>query len=190
VTTTVMKDSPSGLLGADGKPALVPVEETSRALRTDVAPDEALEIARSSSKWSTRKQWGEQKGAAMEADKAVERATRDSVKDAVPETRATLQRQGQAIQTRNVMDRMAFREGNREPISPFDVVTGAIETTQGRPPILATARHFLWNNKLKMGIWAKRLETAIANNDAETAAVIMGRFGVGANQALRPQPSH
>ena len=48
------------------------------ALRTDVMADEALESARASSKWTTRKQWGEQKGTRIEAGKAVERAQRDA----------------------------------------------------------------------------------------------------------------
>jgi hypothetical protein len=185
--TTVMRDSPSGLLDASGKPAQVAVEETSRALRKDVGPQEALELARGGSRWGNRKAWGEQKGASREASKAVERANRDAVKEAVPETRPLLRRQGQAIESKKALDRMEFREANREPISPFDVVTAAAETAGGRPPILATARHFLWNNKLKMGVWARRLEHAIQTGNTRDAADILGRFGVNAaTQAASP----
>jgi hypothetical protein len=178
VTSTVMQPSPTGLVTASGQPVMVPTQVPSRALRTDVMPDEALELARGSGRWGNRKAWGEQKGASREASKAVERAERDAVKAAVPETKPLLRRQGQAIQAREAMDRMAFREGNREPISPFDVTTGAVEIATGRAPVLSVARHLLRENKLKFGIWAKRLETAIANNDEATAALILDRFGV------------
>ena len=159
-----------------GKPQ--PVPTTARALRTDVMPDEALELARGSSRWGNRKAWGEQKGASREASKAVERAERDSVKSAVPSTREDFAAQGQAIQAREALDRMRFREGNREPVSPFDVTTTAVEVGTGRVPVLSVARHILRENKLKLGIWAKRLEDAVNRNDAATAAVILDRFGV------------
>lgn len=190
VTTTVMKDSPSGLVDSTGRPVQVPVEETSRALRTDVDAAEALEIARNSGRWGNRKAWGEQKGAAREASKAVERANRDAVKATVDETRAPLRRQGQAIQSKNVFDRMAFREGNREPVSPFDVTTAAVEVAHGNVPVLSLARAWLRENKLKAGIWAKRMEEALEKNDAQAAAVILSRFGVGMGQAMRPVPAH
>ena len=189
VVTTVMAPSPSGLVGPSGQPVLVPVDETSRALRTDVDAKEALDLARGGGKWGNRKAWGEQKGATREASKAVERAERDAVKTAVPDTRPVLQREGQAIQAKNVFERMQFREGNREPISPFDVMTAAVETSQGRPPIMAVARHFLWNNKIKLGIWAKRLEQAIERNDVQEAGEILGRFGVGTTGQMLPAPS-
>lgn len=193
VATMRLRDSPSGLVDPSGRPAQVEVAETTRALRTDVAPDEALEIARGSSRWSTRKKWGEQKGAATEADKAVERASRDAVKTAVPETKPLLARQGQAIETRNVLDRMAFREANREPVSPFDVMTGAVEMSHGNAPVLSMGRAWLRDNKLKAGIWAKRLEKALDRRDAGEVSSILARFGVGADQQRRRPafaPSH
>jgi hypothetical protein len=189
VATTVMRPSPTGLVTASGQPVMVPTQVTSRALRTDVLPDEALQIARGSSKWDTRRSWGEQKGAAKEASKAVERATRDSVKTAVPKTRPEFQTQRMGIQAREALDRMTFRERNREPVSPFDVTTAAVEMSQGRPPVLAVARHLLRENKVKLGVWAKQLERALSTNDEAAAAVILDRLGVLRSAATSPSES-
>jgi hypothetical protein len=178
--------APMGTIMAGG-PTTVP--GTTRALRTDVLPDEALEIARGSSKWDTRRSWGEQKGASKEASKAVERGVRDAVKDAVPETRPHFQDQRMAIQARDALDRMAFREGNREPISPFDVTTGAVEVMHHGVPVLAIARHILRENKLKLGVWAKRLEQAVERNDGATAAAILDRFGIARATTASPDES-
>jgi hypothetical protein len=169
-----------------GAPEQQPATVTTRQLRTDVSPTEALELARGGGRWGNRKSWGEQKGASREASKAVERAERDSVKAAVPETRPLLRTQGRAIQSREVLDRMKFREANREPVSPFDVTTGAVEVASGGMPVLAVARHLLRENKLKLGIWAKRLEDAVTANDSATAAVILDRFGVLKGAATSP----
>ena len=167
-----------------------PVPTTARALRTDVSPAEALELARGGGKWGNKRAWGEQKGAAREASKAVERAERDAVKAAVPEAKPLLARQGQAIQARQALDRQALREGNREPISPFDVTTAAVESAAtGRIPVLAIARHLLRENKLRFGVWAKRLERAIEKNDEATAAVILDRFGIERGAATSPSES-
>jgi hypothetical protein len=178
--------APMGTIMAGG-PTTVP--GTTRALRTDVLPDEALEIARGSSKWDTRRSWGEQKGASKEASKAVERGVRDAVKDAVPETRPHFQDQRMAIQARDALDRMALREGNREPISPFDVTTGAVEVMHHGVPVLAIARHILRENKLKLGVWAKRLEQAVERNDGATAAAILDRFGIARATTASPDES-
>lgn len=189
VMTTQMQPSPTGLVTASGQPHMVPTQVSSRALRTDVMPDEALELARGGGRWGNRKSWGEQKGATREASKAVERAERDAVKAAVPETRGHLQEQGQAIQARDSMDRMAFREGNREPVSPFDVMTAGVEIGSGNVPVLSMARHFLRQNKLKMGVWARRMEKAIVDNDDAAAAVILDRFGVERGVGATTSPS-
>jgi len=62
VTRPAMQPSPNGLVGPNGQPAMVPSHVTTRELRTDVTPDEALDLARGSAKWSNSKSWGEQKG--------------------------------------------------------------------------------------------------------------------------------
>ena len=96
--------------------------------RGQVSAREALESARKSGQWGTRKQWGEQKGATTEAKKAVERAQRDAVKVAVPDAKPLLQREGQALTAADVLDRMAQRASNRDPLSlPAAVIA------QGRP---------------------------------------------------------
>lgn len=177
-TEELLMDSPysAGSLAARG----------GQPLRTDVTASEALQTARQTSKWSTRKAYGEMKGAAMESDKAVERASRDAVKAAVPDAQPILEKQGQAITARKVLDRKAFREGNRDAVSLPAHVMAAGEIASGRVPIMAFAANWLRNNQMKAGIWADQLGTALARNDVQTVTAIMGRLGVGAEAQTTP----
>jgi hypothetical protein len=185
VVKMVPKPHPT-LVGPNGQPLTVMVPETTRALRTDVMADEALTRARANSKWDSRKGWGEQKGAQMEASKAVERAERDAVKAAVPEARPILQKQGQAIQTAKVLDRAEFRASNRDAVSLPAHVVAAGEIATGRFPVMAFAANWLRNNQLKAGIWADDLEKAIQRNNVPKVTEIMKKLGVaGASQATR-----
>ncbi|MCX6539153.1 MAG: hypothetical protein NT151_09515 [Acidobacteria bacterium] len=178
VTKTVMRPSIAGLFNASGQPALTPQQVASRALRTDVAPGEALDIARGTSRWSNRKAWGEMKGAGQEASKAVERAARDSVKAAVPETQPLFAQQKAAIQAKQTLDRTLFRQGNRDAVSLPAHVIAAGEIASGKLPLLSFAANWLRNNQMRAGVWAKRLEDAITNQNAQEAGEILGRFGV------------
>lgn len=177
VITMVPTPHPT-LVGPNGKPITVLMPQTSRALRTDVSAKEALDSARSSSRWSTRKAWGEQKGAETEAGKAVERAQRDAVKAAVPEARPLLQQEGEAIRAAEVLDRMAFRAANRDAVSLPAHVVAAGEMASGRVPIVAFAANWLRNNQLKAGMWADALRRGIARNDVKTVGTALERLGI------------
>lgn len=186
VVSVVQRPSPSGLVNASGQPVMVPTNVTTRALRTDVTPAEALDVARSTSRWSTRKQYGELKGASVEADKAVERAARDSVKASVPGAEKQLQTQARAITAKKVLQRQAFREANRDAVSLPAHVIAAGEIAQGKVPVMAAAANWLRNNQLKAGIWADRLSTALKRNDVQEVSRIMNRISVaGTAQASR-----
>lgn len=172
VTSTVMQPSPSGLLGPNGQPVQVPVQVTSRQLRADMPAREALEKARATSRWETRKAYGEMKGAEVESSKAVERGARDAVKAAVPEAKPILQRQGQAIDAREALDRMQQRTANRETLSLPGLVGASASKTLG------AAAQWLRNNQLKAGRYAKTLSEAIQRKDVQKVSEIMGRLGV------------
>ncbi len=163
-------------------------EIVGRAPRTDMEAREALESARASSRWQTRKQWGEQKGARTEAVKAVERAERDAVKAAVPEAVPLLRREGQAIQAGKVLDRMAQRAANRDAVSLPAHVIAAGEIAAGRAPILAWAANWLRNNQLKAGIYADRLAKAIERGNAPEVAFYLQKLGVGASVGAAAGP--
>lgn len=180
VVTMVPTPHPT-LLDASGKPITVLRPHVTRELRTDVMADEALTSARSSGRWTTRKAWGEQKGATTEASKAVERAQRDAAKAAVPEAKALLQTESKAIQAEGALDRMTQRQGNREGVSlPSHVLMA------GGAPVLAFASNWLRNNGMKAGIWADSLGKAIQSGNAPMAADILKKLGVGAaSQAMR-----
>lgn len=160
---------------------------TTRLPRQDMTAAEALDTARQSGRWGNRKSWGEQKGAAMEASKTVERADRDAVKATVKGSAPVFNRQGQAIQAKKVFTRGEFRQANRDSLGMPTVLAGAAELAAGKPPFMAMAAEFVRRNQVRMGVWADRLSTAIQRNDVETAAAILRKFGVGAaSQAFEP----
>lgn len=185
VVTMVSKAHPA-LVDQFGKPIQVLVPQTTRHLRAAVPADEALSSARSSSRWSTNKQWGEQKGTAVESQKAVERAQRDAAKVAVPAARDLLHTESMALKSEEVLDRMAQRAGNRDAVSLPAHVIGAGEIATGRVPVLAFAANWLRNNQLKAGVWAKSLGDAIEAGNAGKVAFILERLGIaGASQMMR-----
>lgn len=186
VRITIEKGEPVMGFTAKPNPDRI-VAEKARKLRDSVPATEAMESARSSSRWSTRKQWGEQKGVDMEAQKAVERAQRDAVKAAVPEAAEILQRQGKAIRAADVLDRAEFRAANRDAVSLPAHVMAAGEIAAGKVPVMAFAANWLRNNQLKAGVYADALAKAIERGDTGRVVSILHRFGVGASgQALRP----
>lgn len=150
-----------------------------RALRSEVPAKEALESARASSRWTTRKSWGEQKGATTEAAKAVERGQRDAVKAAIPEAKPLLQTQGMAIQSEQALDRMGQRAANRDVVSlPAHVMAA------GGQPVLAVAANLLRNNQLRVGIWADSLAKAVRSGNAPLTADILKKIGIASVPAL------
>jgi hypothetical protein len=165
---------------------MVDVSEASRALRASTPAAETLDSARASSQWNTKKAWGEQKGATMEAGKAVERAQRDAVKAAVPEAADLLKTQSQAIPAKNVLDRMAQRTANRDALSLPGLVGAAPAVAAGKVPLLGLAAQWLRNNQMKAGIYAKDLEDAINRQDVQAVGYILERLGVGSGAQLAP----
>lgn len=183
-----MSDLVAGPMGDD---AVNAAGEAIRVTRATVPAKEALESARASSRWKTRKQWGEQKGTTMEAQKAVERAQRDAVKTAVPEAKGLLQTEGKSLQAAEALDRMAQRAANRDAVSLPAHVVAAGEIASGKVPVLAFAANWLRNNQLKAGIWADALGRAIQNGNAPMAADILKKLGVGsASQGMRTAPAN
>lgn len=178
VITMVATRHPT-LVGANGQPLMVMRPQTTRQMRAAVPATEALDSARASSRWRTNKQWGEQKGTPTEAAKTVERAQRDAVKVAIPAARPLLATESKALQSQEVLDRMAQRAGNRDAVSlPAHVIAGA-EIATGRVPLMAFAANWLRNNQMKAGIWADTLGKAIEKGNTPLVADILKRLGVG-----------
>jgi hypothetical protein len=171
VVTTSMGPSPSGLVDEFGKPFQVPIEKTTRALRTNVTPTEGLTAARAQGRWGNRKSWGELKGAEQEGSKAAERAVRDSVKEAVPAARPILQEQGDALKAFPVLDRMAMREANRDQISLPAWVMAAGSGTPGARTALAALANYVRNNQLQMGMKAPAVGQALMQGAGRTGAI-------------------
>jgi hypothetical protein len=181
VTTTSMVPQASPILGPNGQPVitLVPQKTTTRQLRPDVPAKEALESARETSARTTRRQYGEMKSASTEAAKAGERAQRDAVKTAIPETKPLFMLQAKGSKARDVLDRMELRELNREPISLPEAIAGSAEITAGKIPVLTMLLHLFRSGKLRGGIYADAAAKALQTNDAQAAGTILSRLGVG-----------
>ena len=183
VVKTVMVPSPSGLVDAAGKPVMVPSQETTRALRTTMPADEALDMARATGKWANKKAYGELKGASTEASKAIERAGRDATKAAVPEIVPLLQEQAQAIPVKEALSRQVQREANRDVLSLPGTVAAASEMAAGKLPVIGMISQWLRNNQMKAGRWAGALQRSIDSGNVPEALGIMEKIGAGAGIA-------
>jgi hypothetical protein len=179
IVTTATTMQPGKILNASGQPNMVPVvtSTTTRALRPSVPANEALESARASSKWATNKQWGEQKGAAISAAKAVERGQRDAVKEAVPEARALFDKYSQAIKARDVLQRSETRQAGRDVIGLPTHVIAAGEIARGRIPFVAGIANWLRNNQLRGGVTMDAAANALKNKDMATVMDLLSRIG-------------
>jgi hypothetical protein len=150
-----------------------------RAMRANVTPQEGLEIARATGRWNNRKAWGELKGAEQESSKTVERAIRDSVKEAVPAAKPLLQKQGEALMLRPILDRMKLRQSNRDVVGLPAWVTAGPEIAAGKPPILSMLAQGLRNSQLPLGYALQDIGQFLGRN-AGTA----GEIGANANLAV------
>ena len=85
-----------------------------RELRTDVKPSQGVEIVRTKSFYDPTSTGGQIAGG-----KAIERAVRDAVKQAVPETRAPLAIQGRAMDAQRLLERGEHLGQNRDTLGGF-----------------------------------------------------------------------
>jgi hypothetical protein len=179
VLTMVAKPHPT-LVDQFGKPIMRLEPKVTRQLRPAVPAGEALGSARSSGRWGTRKAWGELKGADDEARKAVERAQRTAVKNAVPAAKPILKKESMALSAETVLDRMEQRTMNRDLVSLPSTNAGAIAaaTKSASAGVIAFASQWLRNNEVKAGVWADVLGKAIARKDAEMTYTILKNLNV------------
>jgi hypothetical protein len=178
VTQQVVQQTPLGTRMAGGPPTQT-VTVTGRQPRTDVTPTEALEGARLDARFKTGGQHGEFKPATMEIEKAYEIGQRNALKGTLPDVRAPLKTEGNAIAARNMLERAEFRGNNLDPgLGPVDAMTAAIEVGTGHVPVISFTRALIRNNKLRLGIYADDMARALKNNDAQATARILQKLGV------------
>lgn len=189
VVTTTMQPSPSGLVDQFGKPVLVPVQQTSRALRTDVTPVEGLTAARAQGRWGNRKAWGEMKGAEQEASKAAEIAVRDSVKAAVSAAKPLLRKQGDALTLKPILDRMALRQSNRDMVGLPAWVTAGPELAAGKVPLTAMAAQFFRNQQLPIGYALDDAGRALMKRSGKVGSLAPGALRSALMALLADDPS-
>jgi hypothetical protein len=174
---------------APGKPAK-PV----RVMRTDVGPEEALDMARTEGV-KNRGAWGQRGSASREAGKAKERGIRDATKDAYPETKPDFAEQSMGLKATRALDEMEKRQANREGMSLGQEMAyaaaaaagGGVAVSGGSFKGLAAAapaalfagvRGWIRNNPVKAGIYAKDIEKAIMNNNTQEVASLLSKAGV------------
>lgn len=135
-----------------------------RALRANIKPSEGAEIVRSKSFYDK-----DASGASIAGGKAVERAVRDSIKETVPASREPLMTQGRAMDAERLLDRAAWRDGNRDSM-PGGM--GAIAGIANGRPLLGLIMQALKEGQLTAGLAApgagqsmQRIAPAVSHGD-------------------------
>jgi hypothetical protein len=123
-----------------------------------VKPSEALKIIRTKSFFDP--QQGE---AAKAGGKTIERAVRDSFKDAVPDAVPPLRDQGRAIDARELLDRSNWRDANRDQIN-----IGGLMGLANRSAIIGTLLQLAKEKQFSAGLAAARYGPKITRNAQAT----------------------
>lgn len=149
-----------------GRPNVDIPRGSGREIRPDIQPKEALDIVRAKSFFDRNASPG-----AQATGRVVERAVRDGVKQAAPETRALLRRQGTALDAQRALEAMEFRVGNHDPVGlPASVVAA------GKTPALGVIVQLLKElqlsgahaaNKVGKAATPTRLLTALLSSHSE-----------------------
>lgn len=154
--TYTPREVASSILDESGRPMMRTEMQASsvRVPREDVGAREALDLARGTSRYGTKRAFGEIKGMGVESEKALTRAGRDAAKSAVPEIRPLLKNEQELIRLKPVLDRMALRTGNRDTMSLGGIAGAAPAMAQGKVPFLGMAAQTLRNSQLPAGLLA------------------------------------
>jgi hypothetical protein len=125
-----------------------------RALRANIKPSEGAEIVRTKSFYDK-----DASGGTIAGGKAVERAVRDSIKEAVPATRKPLMTQGRAMDAERLLDRSSWRDANRDSM-PGGM--GAIAGLANGRPVMGLLLHALKEGQFAAGMAAPKVGGAIS----------------------------
>lgn len=123
------------------------VLEGGREIRPDIGPAEGLEIVRAKSFFDPAASPG-----AQATGRVVERAIRDGVKAAAPETRPLLRRQGTALDAKNALEAMEWRTGNHDVMG-----LPATMLTAGKGAAVGLLAQLLKNSQMGAGRAAYRM---------------------------------
>lgn len=172
---------PQGLRGPNDKVLTTEEPVIERQLRSSVPVQESREASLAMSKYTPSK-WGAQQNAPEEANKAVERATRDAVKSAVPETKPLFAKAQRLVKTREALRIMGQRDANRDVMSLPASAGNIAGVATGKPgaALVGFATQFLKNNQLRLGIYARDLEKALAAGDPQMIGRVLQKVGVSA----------
>jgi hypothetical protein len=154
----LVEDSPLSRATTPAERARRHLSSRPRVLRSDVAPSEGLEIVRNKSFFDKDAKVG-----AIQGGKAIERAVRNGIKQAVPETRPLLREQGLAMDARESLDRANWRDANRDQIG----MGGMLGVANGRP-IIGALLQLLKENQLRGGLAAGRTGRGIQQGAQRT----------------------
>lgn len=175
------KQVPSPILGPNGQPVMTTAPVMGRGIRPSAPVQESREASLAMSKYTPSK-WGAQQNAPEEANKAVERATRDAVKSAVPETKPLFAKAQRLVKTREALRIMGQRDANRDVMSLPASAGNIAGAATGKPgaALVGFATQFLKNNQLRLGIYARDLEKALAAGDPQMIGRVLQKVGVSA----------
>jgi hypothetical protein len=175
---------PQGLVGPNGQPLTSQVPVMARQVKPSIPVSQARAGALASAKFDP-KNWGGHQGPG-EPSKAVELASRNAVKDALPATQEPLGNAAAAIPARDALRIMHWRDANRDmmslPASAGNIAAAA--TGHAGPLEVGFLMQALKNNQLRLGIYARDIRKMLENGDVMNAARLMQKLGVNlASQA-------
>jgi hypothetical protein len=147
-----------------------PQSSRPRELRTDVKPSEGLSMVRSKSFWDK-----DASGGTVAGGKAIERAVRDGVKQAVPATKPLLRQQGLAMDAVPLLDHGELLAGSRDTLGGFAQAVGAANGGGGL--LRGILMRMLKEGQLKAGIAAPGVGRAIERTGRITPDLVRGLLG-------------
>jgi hypothetical protein len=169
---------PSSILGPNGQPVMQSVPNMQRQVKPSVPVSEARAATLASARFDPKK-WGGFQGAG-EPSKAVELASRDAVKEALPQTKPLFEEVAPAMPARDALRLMHVRDAGRDTVGPYRAI-GAIQAAasgSAMPLEVGMLAQLYKNNQLRLGIYARDIEKILQSQDKMAAARMLQKLGV------------
>jgi hypothetical protein len=161
-----------------GRTVMETVPQMERQIKPSVPVSQAREATLASARFDPKK-WGGFQGAG-EPSKAVELASRDAVKEALPQTKTLFEEVAPAMPARDALRLMHVRDAGRDTVGPYRAI-GAIQAAasgSAMPLEVGMLAQLYKNNQLRLGIYARDIEKILQSQDKMAAARMLQKLGV------------
>jgi hypothetical protein len=167
------------VLGPNGKSVMTTQPVMAQQIKPTVPVADARAGALATARYSPSK-WGGPASPGGEATKVVERASRDAVKQAVPETKPLFRAASDAIPARDALRIQANRDASRDMIGLPASAGQVAAAASGRPSasIVGMAIQKLKDKGLPAAIYLRDLEKALATGGPQAVGRYLQKLGV------------